>query len=207
MPTDRAKRRPTVEELHRRDCLRDPLMNVLMKDTNSPGSNIYDAAPNEWFTAHRDDALATDDYERDTVWCMRGPLSPRKALALTLPSRSAVVTALVHLAKQTHRAFRVSTADLELMRGRYGHVLMPRGDRRAAGLAANGNAHEVDGVPSDVALLFSGAEPNDNGLFVEYPVNRTTSLFGVAIWGSFYAIQFETLLFERDATLPIRSDA
>ena len=192
---------PSFSEAERVYKRKYPIFQALLRDENAPCSSYYDIQPNEY--------VAIQGESDQLFWKTSNPLLQIKYVPYVFKTIEVIPRALIKLATQLKRAFRVTLKSLDQTRKRFPLVLMPVGDKRAEKLASSPeNAHEVPGVPLGTALLFESGEQENNGLIAEYCINGPRNNpeehhFGVVVWGSFYAIELDTIEFEDEPKILI----
>lgn len=179
------------------------LFNAFGHDWASPSCSFYDAPAYGW-TARREER--DDDLESPLFWEPRPPTHLRLHMQFAFKSLDDIPMALVRLAVGLKLAFRLSPEAVAKTAVKYGCVLVPPGDLRAAAFADKPeNVHEVPGVPHGMALLFEGPNPEDVGLISEwspdYP-DTTGARYGCSVGGRFYAIEIDTPRFDPNPRIP-----
>ncbi len=132
------------------------------------------------------------------VWEARHPFSGMCSTIPVFPDTEAVVKGLIALAVQRGYAFHVKLPTEKPspfisfgVAAKYGKVLVPIGDRRAEVAAENPeNVIEVPGLLPGTALLFDNSNQEDNGWLSTTPPGIVGPLYGLTVWGTFYAVEY-----------------
>jgi len=188
------------EDMKIRAAKEHRIFKAFLHDQNGPSSSFYDASPC-MYVARQD---AKD--EAKVYWEARHPFHLRIGLPYPFKSPREILAALIRLAARLGCAFRVDGKS-PVTGTRYGVVLMPEGDRRAESLASKPeNAHECEGLPFGTALLFVEEHQEDIGMIAEWQVNypkKEGTHYGCFVYGSFYAIELDSLGFDREPRIPV----
>lgn len=193
----------TFEEKRKKQEAEAPrIFRAFIHDQCAPSCSFYDAHPCMYVA--REDAKD----EGKVYWEARHPFNLRVHLWFPFKSISEILTSLIRLAARLGLAFRTDgKKTLADVHTRYGVVLMPVGDRRAAVLAGKPeNAHECEGMPPGTALLFVEEFPENIGMIsewhAEYP-KKTGIRYGCFVFGRFYAIELDSFGFDREPRIPV----